>query len=66
MMAQRKPSPPEREDIAGGEKVPAEISPGVWFVLPLSQQMTSCFPLASMAQKNPLEPNAAAMVPDEP
>lgn len=28
--------------------------------------MTSCFPLASMAQKNPFSPKAAAMVPVEP
>lgn len=28
--------------------------------------MASCFPLASMAQKNPFSPKAAAIVPVEP
>lgn len=32
----------------------------------LLQHMTSCFPLASMAQKNPSLPNAAEMGPNDP
>ena len=59
---QRKPSPPERAAIAGisTEKMEVEDEEdGERDELFLPQQITSCLPLASIAQKNPSKPNAA-------
>lgn len=66
MIPQRKPSPPERAAISGmllkGE---AEEEDDVDELF-LLQQITLCLPLASMAQKKPLSPNAAEIGPIDP
>jgi len=62
-MPQRKPSPPESADIAGMAFATAE-SDGDVALFP--QQITSCFPLASMEQKTSSFPNDAEIGPIEP
>lgn len=70
VMPHIKPSPPEREAIGGGEPKYGvdedDDDDEVVDLLFLSQHMISCSPLASMAQKNPLLPNAAAIGPIKP
>ncbi|OMO71539.1 hypothetical protein CCACVL1_18174 [Corchorus capsularis] len=61
-MPHRIPSPPDREAMEG-----TKLNVGAEEVcLVLSQQMISCFPPASMAQKKPLSPKAAAIGPNDP
>ena len=62
-MPQRKPSPPESADIAGMAFATAE-SDGDVALFP--QQITSCFPLASMEQKTSSFPNDAEIGPIAP
>ncbi|PON33866.1 hypothetical protein PanWU01x14_349120, partial [Parasponia andersonii] len=62
-MPHMNPSPPESETIAGRELKYAADDDDLFS---LSQHIMSCFPLASMAQKNPSSPNAAAIGPAEP
>ncbi|KAK2990466.1 hypothetical protein RJ640_006264 [Escallonia rubra] len=64
-MPQRKPSPPERDTMAGRELAYGDVNKDD-LLLFFCQHMTSCLPSASMAQKKPLSPNAAAIGPDEP
>lgn len=65
-MPQRKPSPPDRAAIGGTSvNVNVDDEDSVEELL-APQQMTLCFPLASMAQKNPFSPNAAEIVPMDP
>lgn len=54
------PSPPEREAIGGRELIYGDDKDDDSFLF-LCQHMTSCLPPASMAQKKPLSPNAAAI-----
>ncbi|KAK3033715.1 hypothetical protein RJ639_034490 [Escallonia herrerae] len=60
-----KPSPPARAAIGG---ISMEYTEGFddSELLFLPQQITVCFPLASMAQKKLLSPNAAEMEPIDP
>ncbi|KAK6942825.1 hypothetical protein RJ641_028202, partial [Dillenia turbinata] len=58
------PSPPVRANIAGISPNNAGLVLDIELFLP--QQITSCFPLASIAQKNPFFPNAAEIGPIDP
>ncbi|WVY96409.1 hypothetical protein V8G54_028560 [Vigna mungo] len=62
-MPQRKPSPPESADMEGTAFV-TEGRDGDVALLP--QQMTSCFPLASIAQKTSSFANEADIGPMAP
>ncbi|KAK3035361.1 hypothetical protein RJ639_033645 [Escallonia herrerae] len=62
---QRKPSPPERDTMAGRELAYGDANEDD-LLLFFCQHVTSCLPPASMAQKKPLSPNVAAIGPDEP
>jgi len=62
-MPHRKPSPPESADMAGTALVTEERD-GEVALFP--QQMTSCFPLASMAQKTSSFANEAVIGPMAP
>ncbi|RDX67140.1 hypothetical protein CR513_54017, partial [Mucuna pruriens] len=62
-MPQRKPPPPESADMAGTASV-TEGRDGDVALFP--QHITSCFPLASMAQKTSSSPNDAEIGPMAP
>ena len=68
-MPQRNPSPPVRADIEGiceEERDGFEDDEDEELVAFFPQQITACLPLASIAQKKPLSPNAAEMGPIDP
>lgn len=68
-MPQRKPSPPERTAIEGMLEKEAELddkNDEDGEELFFAQQITSCLPLASMAQKKLFWPKEAEMGPIDP
>jgi len=65
-MPHRKPSPPESADMAGMLLTYEEEEGVCGEVVFFPQQITSCFPLASMEQNNSYSPNEAEIGPMVP